>query len=130
MRHEGRLDFVDWLAGEPGSRVAESRNTDRSGPAHRTLGALAQVSERWAKRKRNSAEWPRRASPLWAKVRDLMRLAQSDGWVHVRTTGSHRHYKQASKPNVVTMTVPGHLDDDVPAGTLKSILKATGLEKQ
>jgi predicted RNase H-like HicB family nuclease/predicted RNA binding protein YcfA (HicA-like mRNA interferase family) len=52
------------------------------------------------------------------KVRDLLRLVEAD--VHVRRTGSHRHYKHASKPNVVT----GHLGDDVPAGTLKSILKS------
>jgi predicted RNA binding protein YcfA (HicA-like mRNA interferase family) len=62
------------------------------------------------------------------KVRDLARLVEADGWRHVRTTGSHRHYKHASKPNVVT--IPGHPGDDVPTGTLKSILKAAGLEKK
>jgi len=62
------------------------------------------------------------------KVRDLMRLVEAEGWRHVRTTGSHRHYKHASRPNVVT--IPGHPGDDVPAGTLKSILKASGLEKK
>jgi predicted RNA binding protein YcfA (HicA-like mRNA interferase family) len=62
------------------------------------------------------------------KVRDLMRRVEADGWRHVRTTGSHRHYKHASKPNVVT--IPGHPGDDVPAGTLKSILKAAGLENK
>jgi predicted RNA binding protein YcfA (HicA-like mRNA interferase family) len=60
------------------------------------------------------------------KVRDLARLVEADGWRHVRTTGSHRHYKHGAKPNVVT--IPGHPGDDVPAGTLKSILKAAGLE--
>lgn len=34
--------------------------------------------------------------------------------------------KHASKPNVVT--VPGQPGDDLPVGTLKSILKAAGLE--
>jgi predicted RNA binding protein YcfA (HicA-like mRNA interferase family) len=62
------------------------------------------------------------------KVRDLMKLVEADDWRHVRTTGSHRHYKHPSKPNVVT--IPGHPGDDVPAGTLKSILKAAGLEKK
>jgi len=62
------------------------------------------------------------------KVRELMRLVEADGWRYVRTTGSHRHYKHASKPNVVT--IPGHPGDDVPVGTLKSILKAAGLEKK
>jgi len=60
------------------------------------------------------------------KVRDLARLVEADGWRHVRTTGSHRHYKHIAKPNVVT--IPGHPGDDVPPGTLKSILKAAGLE--
>jgi predicted RNA binding protein YcfA (HicA-like mRNA interferase family) len=60
------------------------------------------------------------------KVRDVIRLVESDGWRHVRTTGSHRHYKHSSKPNVVT--IPGHLGDELPKGTLKSILKAADLE--
>lgn len=46
------------------------------------------------------------------KVRDLIRLIQSDGWRQVRTTGSHRHFKHSEKPNVVT--VSGHLGDDMP----------------
>jgi predicted RNA binding protein YcfA (HicA-like mRNA interferase family) len=59
------------------------------------------------------------------KVRDLIRMVESDGWKQVRITGSHRHFKHSSKPNVVT--IPGHAGDDVPTGTLKSILRAAGL---
>jgi predicted RNA binding protein YcfA (HicA-like mRNA interferase family) len=62
------------------------------------------------------------------KVRDLRRLVEAHGWKHVRTTGSHRHYRHASNPNVVT--IPGHPGDDVPQDTLKAILKAAGLEKK
>jgi predicted RNA binding protein YcfA (HicA-like mRNA interferase family) len=62
------------------------------------------------------------------KIRDLMRLVEADGWQHVRTTGSHRHYKHPEKPNVVT--IPGHAGDDVRLGTLRSVLKAAGLEKK
>jgi predicted RNA binding protein YcfA (HicA-like mRNA interferase family) len=62
------------------------------------------------------------------KVRDLIRLVESDDWKHVRTTGSHRHFKHPSKPNVVT--IPGHLGDDVATGTLKSILKSADLEEK
>ena len=68
-------------------------------------------------------KWRLRAT---LKVRDLIRLVESDGWRQVRTTGSHRHFKHPSKPNVVT--IPGHPGDDIPVGTLKSILKAAGLE--
>jgi len=62
------------------------------------------------------------------KVRDLIRLIQADGWQHVRTTGSHRHFKHATKPNVVT--VPGNPGDDVPIGTWKAILRAASLEEK
>jgi predicted RNA binding protein YcfA (HicA-like mRNA interferase family) len=62
------------------------------------------------------------------KVRDVVKMVEADGWRHVRTTGSHRHYKHLSKPNVVT--IPGHPGDDVPAGTPKSILRAAGLERR
>jgi len=62
------------------------------------------------------------------KVRDLIRLVESDGWRQVRTTGSHRHFKHPSKPRVVT--IPGHPGDDIPVGTLKSILRAAGLEEK
>jgi len=59
-------------------------------------------------------------------VRDLIRLIESDGWNHVRTTGSHRHVKHKLKPHVVT--VPGSTNDDVPTGSLKAILRSAALE--
>jgi len=62
------------------------------------------------------------------EVRELIRLIETDGWKQVRTTGSHRHFKHVSKPNVVT--VPGNSGNDVPIGTLKAILKAAGLEEK
>jgi len=60
------------------------------------------------------------------KVRDLIRLLESDGWTHVRTTGSHRHFKHPAKSHVVT--VPGNSGDDIPIGTRKAILRAAELE--
>ena len=60
------------------------------------------------------------------KVRDLIKKIEENGWRYMYSTGSHRHFKHASKPSVVT--VPGHPGDDLPVGTLKSILKAAGLE--
>jgi predicted RNA binding protein YcfA (HicA-like mRNA interferase family) len=56
------------------------------------------------------------------KVRELMRLVEADGWEHVRTTGSHRHYKHSSKANVVA--IPGHPGDDVPLGTFEVDLES------
>ncbi len=54
------------------------------------------------------------------KVRDVIRRIEADGWVLVRTTGSHRQYRHPSKPGLVT--IAGHPGKDVLAGTLKSIL--------
>jgi predicted RNA binding protein YcfA (HicA-like mRNA interferase family) len=55
-----------------------------------------------------------------------MRLIEADGWVHVRTRGSHRQYNHATKPGVVT--IPGKPNDDLAPGTLNSILKQAGLK--
>ncbi len=62
------------------------------------------------------------------KVRDLIRMVESDGWKQVRTTGSHRHFKHSSKPNVVTIPVIRATMSLV--GTMKSILRAAGLEEK
>ena len=61
------------------------------------------------------------------KIREIIRLLELDGWVQVRQRGSHRQFKHPTKPNVVT--VPGHLGDEVAAGTLNNILKQTGLKE-
>ncbi|HEX4650770.1 MAG TPA: type II toxin-antitoxin system HicA family toxin [Granulicella sp.] len=62
------------------------------------------------------------------KVRDLIKMVEGDGWQHVRTTGSHRHFRHPEKPG--TVTIPGHPNDDVATGTKLSILKQAGLEKR
>ena len=60
------------------------------------------------------------------KVRDVIKLVESDGWRHVATKGSHRQYKHPVKPGRVT--VPGHPGDDLHPGTLKSVLLQAGLK--
>jgi predicted RNA binding protein YcfA (HicA-like mRNA interferase family) len=45
----------------------------------------------------------------------------------VATRGSHRQYKHPTKPGRVT--VPGKMSDDLPAGTLGSVLKQAGLKR-
>jgi predicted RNA binding protein YcfA (HicA-like mRNA interferase family) len=60
------------------------------------------------------------------KVKEAIAMIESDGWEWVRTTGSHRHYKHPIKKGLVT--VPGKLSDDLPIGTLTSILKQSGLK--
>ena len=61
------------------------------------------------------------------KVRDLISLIESDGWVQVRTKGSHHQFRHPTKPGIVT--VAGKPGVDVPPGTLNSVLKQAGLKK-
>ena len=62
------------------------------------------------------------------KVREVVRLLMDDGWVQVAQKGSHRQFKHSLKPGKVP--VPGKMSDDLPLGTLKSILRQAGLESQ
>lgn len=59
------------------------------------------------------------------KVRGVIRLIEADGWYHDRTRGSHRQFKHASKPGVVT--VAGHSGVDMPVGTLRNVLRQAGI---
>lgn len=60
------------------------------------------------------------------KVRDIVKMLESDGWFLVRTRGSHHQFKHLIKPGLVT--VPGNGNDDLAPGTLNSILKQAGLK--
>ena len=59
------------------------------------------------------------------KVRDVIRMVEQDGWYHVRTRGSHRHYKHPRKTGLVT--IAGHARSEVKPGTLNYILRQAGL---
>ena len=60
------------------------------------------------------------------KVRDVVKMLEDDGWSVVRQRGSHRQFKHATKPGLVT--VAGKPGDDVAPGTWNSILKQSGLK--
>lgn len=60
------------------------------------------------------------------KVADAIRLVEADGWIHVRTRGSHRHYTHPSKPG--TVTIAGQPSKDLAPGTWNAILKQAGLK--
>lgn len=60
--------------------------------------------------------------------RTLIRRVEDDGWQHVRTTGSHMHFKHPTKPGIVTVPAGGKLNRDIAPGTLRSILKQAGLQ--
>jgi len=58
--------------------------------------------------------------------REVIKRLKADGWVHVRTKGSHRQFKHPEKPGLVT--VP-HPKKDFPAATLRAIAKQAGWSK-
>ena len=60
------------------------------------------------------------------KIRDIIKLLEEDGWTVVRQRGSHRQFKHASKPGLVT--VAGKPGDDLAPGTLNSVFKQAGLK--
>jgi len=52
-------------------------------------------------------------------------MLEADGWTLVVTKGSHRQFKHPTKPGRVT--VSGGLGDDMPKGTLASVIRQAGL---
>ncbi len=61
------------------------------------------------------------------KVRDVIKLIESDGWYLVASKGSHRQFKHPVKPGRVT--IAGHPADDLAPGTLNSVLKQAQLTR-
>ena len=55
----------------------------------------------------------------------VIKLLEADGWREVRVTGSHHHFKHPTKPGLVTVPHPKR---DLPAGTLRSIEKQSGVK--
>ncbi|NQT33554.1 type II toxin-antitoxin system HicA family toxin [bacterium] len=61
------------------------------------------------------------------KVKEAIRLIIEDGWSQVKQRGSHRQFKHQFKSGRVT--IAGHLNDDLPCGTLSSILKQAQIRR-
>ena len=61
------------------------------------------------------------------KVKELIKLIESDGWFKVKMRGSHRQFKHPSKQGKVT--VSGKLNIEVPPGTLNGALKQADLKR-
>ena len=61
------------------------------------------------------------------KIRDVIKLIESDGWYEVAVKGSHKQYKHSSKTGRVT--IAGHSNDDLAPGTLNSILKQAKIKE-
>jgi predicted RNA binding protein YcfA (HicA-like mRNA interferase family) len=60
------------------------------------------------------------------KVREIIRLIETDGWYRIKAKGGHRQYKHLVKHGRVT--VPGRMSADLDPKTERSILKQAGLE--
>ncbi|HKI98222.1 MAG TPA: type II toxin-antitoxin system HicA family toxin [bacterium] len=58
-------------------------------------------------------------------ARELIRRLERGGWIEVRQKGSHRHFKHADHPFIIT--VPVH-KGDLGTGLARAILKQAGLE--
>lgn len=61
------------------------------------------------------------------KYREVVKIITEDGWYHVRQKGSHRAYKHPLKKGIVTLAYH-RLGDEIPRGTLNSILKQAQLK--
>ncbi len=60
------------------------------------------------------------------KVREVLRKLRKDGWVIERARGSHCQLRYPAKKG--TVTVSGHLNEDVHPKTLKSVWRQAQLE--
>lgn len=58
------------------------------------------------------------------KVREAIRRVLADGWVLVRTVGSHRQYRHPAKPG--TVTIAGKPSDTLTEDTWNSIQRQAG----
>ena len=61
------------------------------------------------------------------KYAEIVKAIESDGWYQVRQKGSHRAYKHDIKLGIVTIAYH-RLSDEIPKGTLGSILKQAQLK--
>ncbi len=61
------------------------------------------------------------------KVREIIKLIETDGWYRIKSKGGHRQYKHPVKRGRVT--VPGQLNADLDKKTEKSILRQAGLDE-
>lgn len=61
------------------------------------------------------------------KVRAVIQILEEDGWYLVRQRGSHKHFKHPRKRGIVT--VAGHPNEDVPAGTLHHIWRQAQIDR-
>lgn len=64
-----------------------------------------------------------RLVPTLPTSREIIARLEADGWLLVRTRGSHHQFKHPSRPNLIT--VP-HPKKDLPIGLVRAIEKQAG----
>ncbi|MEI8404478.1 MAG: type II toxin-antitoxin system HicA family toxin [Actinomycetes bacterium] len=62
------------------------------------------------------------------KVREVIRELERAGWVQIRQTGSHRHFRHPTKSGSVC--VSGGMGKEMPKGTLANIVRQAGLDRR
>ncbi len=60
------------------------------------------------------------------KIKEIIKIIETDGWYYTRQSGSHRQFKHPVKKG--TVTVAGKPSDDLDKGTQNSILRQAGLK--
>jgi len=55
----------------------------------------------------------------------MCRILEKNGWVPVRTKGSHHAYQHPNQPG--TIIIPVHGNDDLKRGTQHDIMRQAGL---
>ena len=65
---------------------------------------------------------------FFVKYRELLRLLHEKGWRHERTTGSHMMMIHPTHPGPIVVPAGGKEGQDVPKGTLNSILRQAGIK--
>ena len=60
------------------------------------------------------------------KVKEIIKIIEKNGWILVRTKGSHRQFHHTLKKG--TVTIAGKPSVDMNPKTLNSILKQAGLK--
>ena len=63
------------------------------------------------------------------KVREVIAVLESNGFVLDRQKGSHRQFKDVVGERRLPVTVPGKDSEEVPKGTLGSIRRQSGLSR-
>ena len=59
--------------------------------------------------------------------RQIEKIIKADGWYKIKSnSGSHRQYKHPIKKGKVTIAY--HASDEIPPGTINSILRQAGLK--